>query len=578
MTVKERPAWELREPDADAVRAVAKKGGLSPIAAAVLVNRGHRADEALSGHIAPDLKALHDPALLPDMDKAVARITRALEAGETILVHGDYDVDGVTATALLVRFFRLLGADVHWHVPNRFSDGYAFGAHSVEKARQVGATLVISVDNGTSEVETIAELATLGIDTIVTDHHEPPLGELPAAVALVNPKVPKSDYPFRELCGAAVALKLAWGLAQHMSDGKETRADLRDFLVAAMGLVAVATVCDVVPLVEENRALACYGLKALANSPWPGLAALMKLAGVEPGRPPTAMDLGFGVGPRINACGRLKSAGTAVELFLEDDATRASERAAELDTLNQKRKDLQRELLPPIMEQAQAFGDECEHPLLVLAGQGWHQGVIGILASRVAEQFGRPALLIGLDGDRGRGSARSVPGFNLLEALRAGDHLWLRGGGHAQAAGCEIEAAQIDAFRETVNKKAREMLDGGRHAPQPLAIDNAIPLASMTPALMGELDRLEPWGQHNEAPCFLSSDARLAEPPRRVGDGSHRMLRVRSGETVFKAMAFGMGERADELSLGGDLELVYTPNWNTFRGRKNLELRVVDFR
>jgi single-stranded-DNA-specific exonuclease len=577
MTIGEQVSWFLREPDGELVRAVARESGLSPMAATVLVNRGHRADGKLAGHIAPDLKALHDPALLPDMEQACARIRRALDGGETILIHGDYDVDGVTATALLVRFFRLLGADVHWHVPNRFSDGYAFGAHSVAKAKEVGAQLVISVDNGTSEVKTIAELSALGIDTVVTDHHEPPLGELPAAVALLNPKVPTSStYPFRELCGAAVALKLAWGLSQDLSGPGGTRADLRDFLVAAMGLVAVATVCDVVPLVDENRTLARFGLRALTRSPWPGLAALVKLAGVEAGKLPTAMDLAFGVGPRINACGRLGSAGQAVELFLEDDPRRATERAAELDTLNRQRKEVESALMPHIMEQAQLYADEREHPLLVLAGQDWHQGVLGILASRVVERMGRPALLIGLTGDSGRGSARSVPGFHLLEALRAGSDLWLRGGGHAQAAGCEIETGQIDAFRSAVNEQARKMLNGGRHERLPLSIDAALPLASMTRPLMGELDRLEPWGQHNEEPRFLARDARLAEPPRRVGDGSHLMLKVRSGQTTFKAMAFGMGERAAE--LGRDIELVFTPNWNTFRGKTNLELRVVDFR
>jgi single-stranded-DNA-specific exonuclease len=583
MTVAERPIWELRHPDPDTVRAVSRSANLSEIAATILVNRGHRADEALASHISPDLKALHDPARLPGMDAATTRIARALETGETILIHGDYDVDGVTGTALLVRLFRVLKADVRWHVPNRFTDGYSFGDHSVKKALAVGATLVISVDNGTSEVKTIAELAAHGIDTIVTDHHEPPVGDLPAAAALVNPKLPGSDYPFRELCGAAVALKLAWGLAQHLSrqeepDGQRVRADLREFLVAAMGLVAVATVCDVVPLVDENRTLARYGLKALNSSPWAGLAALVKLAGVEPGTTPSAMDLAFGVGPRINACGRLGSAGDAIELFLEDDPQRAASLARGLDERNQERKSIERDLLPLVLAEAEAYADERQHPVLVLAGEGWHQGVIGILAARVVERFGRPALLIGLTDGSGRGSARSVPGFSVLQALRAGSDHWIRGGGHAAAAGCEIEAARIDAFREAVNEEARAMLKGGTHTRPPLSIDATIPLCAMTRALMAELDRLGPWGEQNEMPRFLSSDARLAEPPRRVGDGSHLMLQVRSGETVFKAMAFGMGTRADELQMGQPFEFVYTPVWNTFRGQTNLELRVVDFR
>ena len=572
--------WTLRRPDRALVDRLVSTLRVPPLVATLLANRGHEGGDATARHLDPDLHHLHDPGLLPGMAEATARLGRAIDEREPILIHGDYDVDGVTGTTLLVRLLRHLGADVHWHVPNRFTDGYSFGEHSLVKAREVGAKVVVSVDNGTSAVETITQLAEAGIETIVTDHHEPPRGALPPATAIVNPKLDGCPYPFRELCGGAVAFKLAWGLAQERSgalSGGRVSKDLRDLLVDLMGLVALATVCDVVPLVDENRVLGRFGLKALEATRTPGLRALLEVAGIAD-RSLVAEDVGFQLGPRLNAAGRMETAGRAIDVLLSDDLPTARAKARELDELNLERKRVERALLDEALAEARRFEDPERYPVVVVAGQGWHQGVIGIVAARLTERLHRPALVIGLDGDRGRASARSVDGVSILDLMHHGADHMLRYGGHAQAAGCEVAADQVDDLREAICAGARAS-GSTRHAEPALELDAELPLREMTPVLMRQLDRLEPFGEQNEKPVLYSPDVRLAEPPRVIGqDGTHLLLRLRRGEVVLKALAFGMAHRLPELELGAPIHAAYTPRWNTFRGETNLELLLADFR
>ncbi len=572
-------SWRLRDPDPARAEALVRAHRLHPALARLLAARGLGDPARVLEHLDPKLGSLHDPASLPGMRAATARLARAIEQGETILVHGDYDVDGVTGTALLMRLFALVRAKAHWHIPNRFTDGYAFGHHSVERARAVGASVVISVDNGTSSLETIRELAALGIDTIVTDHHEPPSsGELPPAVAIVNPKLAGSQYPFRELCGGAVAFKLAWGLAQELSGAQRVRADLRDFLVEAMAYVAIATVCDVVPLVDENRILARYGLRALEASKNHGLRALLAVAKLD-GQRLDGEDVAFKIGPRINASGRLGSAQKAVELLLASDEASARRSALELDLLNEERKRIELEVLGRALVAAEPFADRERHPVLVVAGEGWHQGVVGIVAARLVERFERPAVVIGLDGTSGRGSARSVQGFSILEALHGGKSHALRYGGHEQAAGLEIETHRLEDFREAVCARARELVGAGGFAPREILIDQELPFVELDAELMRQVDRLRPFGERNERPVFLSCGLRLAEEPRIVGaDRTHLSLQLRAGAQVLKGMAFGMAARAGELAKARDIHAVYSPKWNTFRGETKLEIEIHDFR
>ena len=571
------PAWEVRELSGAAVERLERERGLPEIVARLLVARGHSEPEQVDRHLRPSLMGLHDPSLLPGMKIAAKRVAQAIREGETILVHGDYDVDGVCGTSLLIRLLAEFGAKMHWHIPNRFTDGYAFGEHSVAKALEVGAGLVISVDNGTSSVETITELAGNGIETIVTDHHEPPEGALPPALAIVNPKLEGSEYPFRELCGTAVAFKLAWSIALEFSGGARVRDDLREFLLDAMSYVAIATVCDVVPLVDENRILARYGLQALEATEHPGLKALLRVAGLT-GRHLRGEDLGFQIGPRLNASGRLGSAETAVELLMGKDPARSMALANRLDELNKSRKEIEGKLSVLARAEAEPFADPERYPVMVVSGAEWHQGVIGIVASRLVGHYGRPALVISVDGEIGTGSARSVPGVSILELLHAGSELLSRYGGHAQAAGLQVPTDRIDELRERINEKARASLPGGVPT-QPLVIDGELPFESMTGELMSHIDRLEPFGEQNEAPVLVSRDLRLAAPPRVVGaDRTHLSLQLRRGDRVLKAMAFKMASRESELRMGAPIDAVYSPNWNTFRGETNLEVLVHDFR
>jgi single-stranded-DNA-specific exonuclease len=567
--------WELGPVDQDQVRRVARAAGVPAVVARLLVNRGHTDPAAVGSFLEASLQGLHDPDELPDMEAACARLERAVRGGETILIHGDYDVDGVTGTALLVRLFRLIGARVEWHIPDRMKDGYSFGAHSLDKARAVGAGVVVSVDNGTSAADTIAQLKQLGIDTVVTDHHEPPSsGVLPPAAGIVNPKLDTSDYPFRELCGAGVAFKLAWGVARRISGARRVPGDLKQFLAEATAYVALATVCDVVPLVGENRVLARRGLVALANAPTPGLQSLLAVAQLA-GRRLVAEDVGYKIGPRINAAGRVGTARAAIELLLTADERRARELATQLDEMNTERRRIEAEICEQAFEACAAFEGD---PVLVIAGDGWHQGVVGIVAARVVRRFGRPALVIGLDGETGRGSARSLPGFDVLGAMEGGRDHMLRFGGHEMAAGCEVRAEAIDDLRAAICTRAREMLAGAAHPERHLRIDLELPLSQMGEDLMRAIDRLEPFGQGNKKPHLYSPDVRLASPARPVGDGSHLVLNLRDQGHTLRAMAFGMGDRQDELRMGEPLHVVYTPRWNFFRGLETLEATIHDFR
>jgi single-stranded-DNA-specific exonuclease len=559
------------------VRALEARGH-SRLLATLLVLRGHAEPERAEAHLAASPMGLHDPFLLPGMAAATERIARAVRQRETILVHGDYDVDGVTGTALLMRLFALLGARAVWHIPNRLEHGYSFGAHSLERAAAEDAKVVISVDNGTAAHAVIAALKERGVDTVVTDHHEAPPGPLPDATAIVNPKLADSRYPLRELCGGAVAFKLAWGLCQELAGTRRVSDEWKRFLEEATSYVAIATVCDVVPLLDENRVFARFGLKALERTQNPGLAALLAVAGLA-GAPLTAQDVGFQIGPRLNASGRLGSAERAVELLLAREASRARALAAELDALNQRRKALELAVLSEARAAARECTDRDEHPVLVLAGQGWHQGVVGIVAARLTEEFGRPAIVIGLDGASGRGSARTVGRFHVLEAIAgAAEHLE-RFGGHEQAAGLEIRSECVPEARRAIQARAREMLAGAGHPELALEIDCELGFEHMTEARMRELERLAPFGAANPAPVFLARGVHLAEPPRAVGaEKGHLLLHLRKGAHVLKALAFRAGPRLAELALGRTLDAVFTPKWNTFRGETSLELELLDFR
>ena len=507
--------------DADAL---ARELGLSPVTAAVLVRRGHSTPDAARHFLAGDER--HDPLELPGVHEACEAILRHVASGSQIVVHGDYDVDGVCSTAILVRALRGLGAEPRWHIPSR-ADGYGLSIETVERLAASGAGLLLTADCAITAVAEVAAAKELGLEVVVTDHHRP-AAELPDC-PIVHPAL--GGYPFPDLCAAAVAHKLAE--AAYRIAGRDPAP-----LAADLDLVGLATVADVVPLRGENRRLVREGLAALARTAKPGLLALMRVANVERGTV-TEHALGFRLGPRLNAAGRLQRADAALELLLTEDERRAGEIADELDLLNRERQDTETRIL---FEAEAARAEHPEAPAYVLAGEGWHPGVIGIVASRMVERYHRPCVVIALDGDTGRGSGRSISAFDLHAGLAAcSDHL-TRFGGHRAAAGLEIDRASVDAFREAFVAHAASVL-----SPDDLIaeqrIDAVVPGDELGTSLAEELERLAPFGHGNPAPTLLVPAARVSEVRSMGQEGQHARFTLSGGGSRARAVAFRTAAR-----------------------------------
>lgn len=571
--------WHLHPARPDLTGPLAAALGVSPLLAQLLVNRGISDPEPARAFLRPEVTRLEDPQLLPGVGRAVERITSALRADEKILVYGDYDVDGVSATALLVGLFRFLGRAVDYYIPDRFHEGYSLSPKAIERFARDGVKVLITVDCGTTDVAEVARARDLGIDVIVTDHHEPG-AELPPAYAILNPKLPDSTYPFRQLCGTGVAFKLVWALAQGLSAGRKVTPPFREFLIESMALVALGTVADVVPLVGENRIIAAYGLSAIAKTRNTGLRALLEAGGLAEGAPVTAQDIGFRIGPRINAGGRMDRAGQVVDLLLSDDPYRVQEIVERLERSNRERQRTEAEILREARAQVQRDQDPAGYRSLVVAGAGWHAGVIGIVAAKIADEFHRPTLVISIDDGRGKGSGRSIPGFHLHDALAACSDALLGFGGHAFAAGFEIETAKIPLLRDLLEAHARRTLAPEDLHPR-LTLDAEVALADLTPSRVRELALLDPCGNGNPSPVLCAADLRVCGEPRIIGrNADHLSFHVAQGQVAFKAVAFGMADRIQEVNSarGRGCALAFSPEINDWGGRQAVELVVKDVR
>ncbi|MHC4777212.1 MAG: single-stranded-DNA-specific exonuclease RecJ, partial [Planctomycetota bacterium] len=426
--------WSVRQGDPAAESKLSAALGVTDMTARLLRNRSICTPEEGARFLHPKLGDLQDPFQLRDMAAAVVRIRKALLEREKILILGDYDVDGVTATALLLRFFRLLHAEADYYIPGRLEEGYGLHTESMERFAAQGVRLIVTVDSGITAREPVARARELGMDVIVTDHHEPS-EEIPECTAVIDPKSTGETYPFRDLSGVGVAFKLAWALAQEISNGESVGEELKLFLWECLGLVALGTVADVVPLTAENRILVRQGLKSLEASRHPGERALLSVGGTEK---PAASDLAFRLGPRINAAGRLGDSRLGVEILTDDSYESAMKVAKELDRMNRKRQEIERKIFEEAREQVLHRGMDSQ-PAIVLEHEKWHAGVIGIVASKLVEAFGRPVVLITFDGDHGRGSARSIPAFDIHEAMTLSSGSLASFGGHSQAAGLSLE-------------------------------------------------------------------------------------------------------------------------------------------
>jgi single-stranded-DNA-specific exonuclease len=543
-------SWTIAPVDARAAAALAHEVDVNEVTASVLVRRGFDDPETARRFLDSELPG-HDPLLLGDMAAAIERIRAAVDAGRSICVHGDYDVDGICATALAVLFLRELGADVDWHLPSRFEEGYGVSRDTLARLADEGVGLVLTVDCGITAVEEVAEARQRGLEVVVTDHHRPGDSLPDCPVVATRP----SSYPFPELCGTGVVHKL--GEALLGADHPAVRRNL--------DLVALATIADVVPLVDENRSLAAAGLHALAATRRPGLQALMRGAGVDP----AAVDagaVGFRLAPRINAAGRLGRPDIALELVLTDDADEARQHAATLEELNRDRQAVEER----IVREATAAIDEMTEPRrrrrgYVLWNEDWHEGVIGIVASRLAERFHRPVVLITRSQDGWKGSGRSIPTFDLHGALAACSANLERFGGHRAAAGLSITEDRLEAFSEDFASHADAHLEPGDLF-EVVRIDAVVSAQDLTLDLAEELGRLAPFGLGNPEPTLLVP-ATEAVAPATVGDGKHLRFRVRQhGRDAGSAIAFGQGTQIDRLRAAGRFDVAFRLKENHWNG------------
>ena len=559
------PKWIVApDPDPDLVQDVSASLGLDKIIVKILFNRLIDSPEAIRQFLNPRLEDLGDPFELQGMDLAIDRIMTALRENEKIMVYGDYDVDGITATALLYLILNKLGAQVAYYLPNRLVEGYGLSTQGIDEAHAQGATLIVSVDTGVTAVEEVKYARQKGIDCILTDHHEP--GEtLPDPVALVNPKRTDCNYPCRELSGVGVAFKLAQALYKRLQQDER---ELEEHL----DLVALGTAADIVPLVGENRILTKFGIRQISRTTKPGLKSLAFVSGLM-GKQIGTGQVVFILAPRINAIGRLGDAAMAIKLLTTKDERVASEIARTLDKENQRRKNIDEKTLNEALEQIRQSVDLENDKAIILSSEGWHQGVIGIVASRLVEKFHLPTIMIAIDNGEGKGSARSIPGFHLCNALKECEGLLLRYGGHKYAAGLTIQPDKIEAFREKMKEVSHSLLTSDDLVAK-LNIDAEIELSQINNEFLDMLETFAPFGPQNMRPVFLTRNCEIVGQAYCVGK-NHLKMKVRKGESVFDVIGFGFGDWVNNLSGRGCLvDLVYVVEYNTWDGHTRIQLRL----
>jgi len=559
-----------------------KAQGITRTIAALLVSRGIADGESAVRFLSPSLDHLHSPYLMTGMKSAVDRIEAAIERNEKILVYGDYDVDGTTAVVILKTAIELCGGSADFHVPHRIREGYDLRGDVIERAAAGGIRLVISVDSGTRAFAAAESARRAAVDLIITDHHLPGPDGLPEAFAVVNPNQPGCGYPCKSLCGAGIAFKIAQALlAKRLSNREQS-----SLLLSFMKIAAIATIADSVPLLDENRVIASLGLSALRRAVNPGLKALLGVAQLGD-RPLSSEEIAFRIAPRINAAGRMDIAGDVIDLFTVKDPARAKDIAERLDRLNSERQEEERRIVEAIERRLAEDGALRESYCVVIEGDGWHRGVIGITATRVVERYGRPAIVISVDGDEAHGSGRSIPPFHLLNALESCSDLFTRYGGHSHAVGLSLPSGRIPDFRSRIDNYARTRLTPADLEPT-LTIDAELQLDFITPELLEILGKLEPFGAGHHEPVFCSRSARLAASPKILKEKHARMRLNSSGAgatgwrraLTYDAIGWRLGERVQrEQMLPGDLlDVAFTVGHNDHAELGGIELALKDFR
>ncbi|HMN95634.1 MAG TPA: single-stranded-DNA-specific exonuclease RecJ [Phycisphaerales bacterium] len=553
-----------------------------PLLDRLLAARGLGDRAAARAFCEPRLTDLADPGLLPGIDAAVERIALALRRGERIAIYGDYDVDGIAASAILYHVLRAADPDarIRCYVPHRIDEGYGVNADALRELRADGATLVVTVDCGVTATAPALVARAIGLDLIITDHHHPPADplELPAAVAVVHPALPWAPAPFTELCGAGVAFKLAWRLATHLCGSERVSDRLRAALVHSLPLAALATIADVVPLIGENRVIAAIGLRSLPSTPLTGLRALIERSGLG-GASIDAEKVGFVLAPRLNACGRLGHAAEAVRLLTDASPEEAIAIADALDAVNRDRRRMEQRIAEDACARVEATGQDApDHRAIVLADESWHPGVVGIVCSRLTERFGRPAVLLQRQGELCKGSARSVEGYSIHEGLLACAHELETFGGHAAAAGLSLRSDRLDAFRAALVAHAGAHLRPDDLVPS-ICFDCDASLAEFDSAAVAAMARLSPFGRRNPRPAFLVRGLTVAEAPRVLKE---RHLRIVFGErrpgaapVEMQGIWWNAGAHAPALPRGRRVDAVVEPAVNDWSRRIELQVRDV---
>jgi single-stranded-DNA-specific exonuclease len=570
--------WKLPLHDAERITALSRELNVPAVLAQLLLNRAIRERSAAQSFLNVSLSDLHEPRRLPGIVEAAQRIAAAVRAGRRIVIYGDYDVDGVCGTAILIECLRLARADVRFYVPHRLEEGYGLNSDALATIRHdLKADLVVTVDCGITSCREAQRARELGLELIVTDHHHF-AEQLPAADCLVHPRLPGGEYPFGGLCGAGVAFKLAWAVAQELDGMPKVSPPFREFLLGALSLAAMGTIADVVPLTDENRVIARHGLVSLKQRPSIGLKALMTVAELAADQPVGAEDVAFRLAPRINAAGRLGQAGLAVELLTTRNEERAGELARYVHGQNEQRQSVERRILREAKELVEQVHDMARDRAIVLGKPDWHAGVIGIVAARLVEQFYRPVVLVAMGGELGQGSGRSIPGFDLFQALAACRESLEGFGGHAAAAGLKILPHNLDRFRAAMCEYAAEQL-AAEDLEEKLRIDAEVMLAELRPGLVRQIESMAPFGMGNRRPVLMAADVELVGEPKLMGGGErHLSFRVRQQRSVARAVAFGQAERSTELVPGQRYDIAFTAQLNHFRGFTSVDLHVRDFR
>lgn len=555
--------WQVNEIDNNEIERIEKSFNISKLVASIIAGKGLKTDEEIEVFLHPRRTDFHNPFLMPDMEKAANRIVEAIKNNEKVAIYGDYDVDGITSSTVLHRFLKDRGLNTNIYIPNRLCEGYGLNAEEIKKIAEEGHTLMITVDCGITGKAEVELAKSLGIDTIVTDHHEPP-EELPEAIAVVDCKRKDNKYPFRELAGVGVTFKLTQAISKILNLKEEENLKYLD-------IVCIGTISDIVPLVDENRTISKLGLMLLNQTKNVGLKVLLESLGYKK---IDSTAVSFGIAPRVNACGRMGHERVALELFLTDDVKRARKLAKELNDFNTKRQEIEKRIFEEALEQIKN-GQEEKNPCIILRKENWHHGVIGIVSSKITEMYFKPSILMAIEGEDCKGSGRSIPGFDIHEALEKCNKTIKQFGGHSMAIGITVESANFEAFKSSVLNYAKE-----KHIEDivpVLNIDEKLQLKDITMKDVRDLALLEPFGEANKPPLFQINNVKI-ETIRTLSEGKHLKMDIKDDNTKFGTIGFNLGSLANEYKIGDKIDIAGYLEINSFGGRDSIQINIKDIK